>query len=231
MLAPLVRCFSMPLSIVRRSPGPGIHEGPHLRQDRWLLRGESGGSAIVPEGRRTDGRRDPLSFGHRVSRDAFDLRGNLSRQWPHGERWNAFGQPEQRHVMANATIPLRVIDQLLHRVLGVPYANMEPATRWPGRRHRARGRHDPLRADQGAVALCCLRTHCTTSRIGARTGLKQGWWEERPADHHQRPDRERTSTHIILRAVTTGMNLVMPEAVLSPAVEYDDRARRGALRP
>jgi hypothetical protein len=85
-----------------------------------------------------------LSVRHRVSSDTFDLRGKFSRQRPHGEGRNAFRQPEQRHVVPDAAIPFRVIDQLFDRVLGVANANVEAAT---GSR-------------AAATALAVVTTHC-----------------------------------------------------------------------
>src|SRR3954467_13637201 len=107
--------------------------------------------------------------------------------------------------MSDAAVPLGGIDQLFDLVLGVPDADMEVAARRPGRRDGTCGRHDPLRTDQGAVALGDLSADGTAARIGTKTGLEQRWRKERSADHHQCCDRERTCTHNILRAVTTGM--------------------------
>ena len=106
--------------------------------------------------------------------------------------------------MQHAAVPLRVTDQLFDRVVGVPDSNVEVAAGWSSRRNGTSGRHDPLRADQGAVALCDLSADGTATRIGTKTGLEQRWRKEGSARHHQCCDRERTSTHDILRAVTTG---------------------------
>jgi len=101
--------------------------------------------------------------------------------------------------MSDAAVPLRMIDQLFHRVFGVPNPNMEVATRWPSRSDGSCGRHDPLRANQGAVAVGRVGADGTPTRIGTKTGLEQRGRKERSADHHQCCDRERTSTHNILR--------------------------------
>ena len=63
---------------------------------------------------------------------------------------------------------------------------------------------DELLTQLGITGEKMTRAVSAATRIGARTGLKQRWWKERSTDHHQRPDRERTSTHIILRAARLG---------------------------
>ena len=105
--------------------------------------------------------------------------------------------------MQHAAVPLRVIDYVFDRVLGIPDSNVEVAAGWSSRRNGASGGHDPLRSEQGAVAFCDLGADGTATRIGTKTGLEQRWRKEGSARHHQCCDRERASTHDILRAVTT----------------------------
>ena len=66
-----------------------------------------------------------------------------------------------------------MMDQLFDGVLGVADANVEVATRQPGACHGACSGHDPLRTDQGAVALVHVSANGTAARIGTKTGLEQ----------------------------------------------------------
>jgi hypothetical protein len=59
--------------------------------------------------------------------DPLDVHGKLAGHRSYGKRRNPLGQFEQRHVVREAAVPLRMIYQLLDRVLGIANTDVEPA--------------------------------------------------------------------------------------------------------